>query len=219
MEISWSKLKPKEFEQLCCLILEANDFTDIQWFGESGNDKGRDILAKKVESPLPDVRRNAKWVVQCKRYVSKPPKKDDIASFLTSAREHKPDNVLVALTNTLSSNTKDWLESVRRDYPFQIYLWEERDLLREIHKHKRHISERLPQIYSQSDPVFFYHMIGNEVRFSCNEFEEIDIVVINHGETRKGDIERARETVAEFIEFIKQNEVEFDWPVKPQKRT
>jgi HJR/Mrr/RecB family endonuclease len=109
MESSWSKLNPKEFEHLCYLILEANDFTDIQWFGESGNDKGRDILAKKIESPLPDVRRNSKWVVQSKRYVSKPPRKDDIASFLTSAREHKPDHVLVALTNTLTSNTKDGL--------------------------------------------------------------------------------------------------------------
>src|ERR1051325_11451915 len=89
MNISWSQLKPKEFEQLCCLILEANDFTDIQWFGESGNDKGRDILAMKIESPLSSVRRAAKWIIQCKRYVSKPPKKDDIASFLTNRRERR----------------------------------------------------------------------------------------------------------------------------------
>ncbi len=129
MDIAWPQLKPKEFEQLCCLILEANEFTDIQWFGESGNDKGRDILAKKLESPLPSVRINSNWVIQCKRYISKPPKKDDIASFLNSAREHKPDNVLIAVTNTLSSNTKDWLESIRTDYSFQIYLWEERDLI------------------------------------------------------------------------------------------
>lgn len=210
MDISWSQLKPKEFEQLCCLILEANEFTDIQWFGESGNDKGRDIMAKKLESPLPSVIRNSDWIIQCKRYVSKPPKKDDIASFLISAREHKPDNVLIAVTNTLSSNTKDWLESVRSDYPFQIYLWEERDLAREIYKHKRHISERLPQIYSKSDPVYLYHLKGNEIHFACDEFEEISIVVMNHGETKKGDINRAREQVAEFIKFLKQNDIEFD---------
>jgi hypothetical protein len=218
MDITWSQLSPKEFEQLCCLILEANDFTDIQWFGESGNDKGRDILAKKVESPLPSFSKNAKWIIQCKRYVSKPPKKDDIASFLTSAREHKPDNVLIAITNTLSSNTKDWIESIRQEYPFQIYLWEERDLLREIHKHKRPIAERLPQIYSKSDPIFFYRMIGNEVTFACNEFEEVLIVVMNHNETREGDIEKAREHVAEFMQFLKQNDVEFDWPKKHLRR-
>jgi hypothetical protein len=219
MNISWSQLKPKEFEQLCCLILEANGFTDVRWFGESGNDKGRDILAKKLESPLPSIEKIANWVVQCKRYISKPPNKDDIASFLTATREHKPDNVLIAVTNTLSSNTKDWLESIRSDYPFQIYLWEERDLLREVYKHKRHISERLPKIYSQSDSVYFYHLRGNEIHFACNEFEEISIVVMNHGETGEGDIDRAREHVAEFIQFLKHNDVEFDWPEKRRRRT
>jgi len=126
---------------------------------------------------------------------------------------------LIAVTNTLSANTKDWLESVRQDYPFQIYLWEERDLLGEIYKHKRHISERLPQIYSQSDPVYFYHLRGNEVSFACNKFEEISIVVVNHSETSEGDIDRAREHVAEFIQFLKQNDVEFDWPKKRRRRT
>jgi hypothetical protein len=219
MDITWPQLKPKEFEQLCGLILEANEFTDIQWFGESGNDKGRDILAKKLDSPLSSVQRNTKWIIQCKRYLSKPPKKDDIASFLISAREHRPDNVLIAVTNTLSSNTKDWLESIRQDYPFQIYLWEERDLLREIYKHKRYIAERFPQIYGKSDPIFLYHLIGNEVRFACDEFDEVSIVVMNHRETAKGDIDKARETVAEFIQFLKQNDIEFDWPVKRRKRT
>src|SRR5215475_8838548 len=106
MNFSWSTLTPKEFEQLCCLILEENDFTEIQWFGESGGDKGRDIVAKKSENPLPNIQRSQKWIIQCKRYISKPPTKDDIASFLTSAREHKPDCVFLLITNTLSSNTK-----------------------------------------------------------------------------------------------------------------
>jgi hypothetical protein len=219
MDISWSELKPKEFEQLCCLILEANGFTNIQWFGESGGDKGRDIVAKKTEAPLSSIQRTTKWVVQCKRYVSKPPNKDDIASFLTAAREHKPDSVLIAITNTLSSNTKDWLESVGKDYPFQIYLWEENDLRREIYSHKRHISERFPRIYGKSDPVYFYHLHGNETSFACNEFDEISIVVMNKSEMNEDDINKAREHVAEFIQFLKQNEVEFDWPKKRKRRT
>src|SRR5262249_10810493 len=116
MDFSWSTLSPKEFEQLCLLILELTGFTDIQWYGESGGDKGRDIVAKKTENPLPTIQRSLKWVIQCKRYVSKPPTKDDIASFLTAAREHKPDCVLLIITNTLSSNTKDWFDSISHDY-------------------------------------------------------------------------------------------------------
>jgi hypothetical protein len=45
MKITWSQLTPTEFEKLCSLILEANDFTDIKWYGKSGGDKGRDLTA------------------------------------------------------------------------------------------------------------------------------------------------------------------------------
>lgn len=206
MEIAWSQITPKKFELLCCIILEANDFTDIQWLGESGNDKGRDILAWKIESPLSSVKRNTKWVIQCKRFTSKPPTKNDITTFLNSAREHKPDNVLFAVTNTLSSNTKDWFNTIREEYSFQIYLWEERDLIREISKHKRQISERLPEIYNKSEPTLLYEMSPEDYRFSCDEFEEIEFLVFN-----KLNIEDAREKFIEFIHFIKQNDVDFDW--------
>lgn len=214
MDISWSQIDPKEFEQLCYLILEANGFSDIQWFGEAGGDKGRDIVAKKLESPLPSVQRSTKWVVQCKRYISKPPKKEDLASFLVAAREHKPDIVLIIVTNTLSPNTKDWLDSVREDYQFQIYVWEEQDLRREIHTHKRYISERFPRIYSKSDPIFVYHMQGNEIHFVCNEFEDIYIVVMNKNAANEKEVSEARKDVADFIQFLKQNEIELDWPTK-----
>jgi hypothetical protein len=215
MDISWSQIDPKEFQQLCYLILEANEFSDIQWFGEAGSDKGH-ITAKKMESLLPSVHRSTKWVVQCKRYISKPPKKEDLASFLVAAREHKPDNVLIIVTNTLSPNTKDWLDSVRGDYQFQIYLWEELDLRREIHTHKRHISERFPRIYNKSDPIFVYHMQGNEIHFVCNEFEDIYILVMNKNPANESEVNQARKDVADFIQFLKQNDLELDWPTKPR---
>lgn len=214
MDISWSQIEPKEFEQICGLILEANNFSDIQWFGESGGDKGRDLIAWKTESPLSSIQRSRKWIIQCKRYLVKAPGKQELASFFTSAREHKPDYVLVMITNTLSSNTKDWLESVRTDYQFQIILWEERDLLREVRANKRLISEHFPHIYSKSDPIFFYHLKGNEIQFAGNEFDEISILVMNKNEANEDDLIEARKRVAEFIQFLKQNKMEFDWPTK-----
>jgi len=219
MEISWSQFEPKEFEQLCLLILEANNFSDIQWFGETGGDKGCDIVAKKMETPLPAVHRSTKWVVQCKRYVSKPPRKEDLASFLVAAREHKPDNVLIIITNTLTPDTKDWLDSVRADYQFRIYLWEEHDLRREIATHKRHIAERFPRIYSKADPIFFYHLLGNEVLFVCNEFDDINILVMNKNAANKTEVSEARKYVAEFIQFLKQNDIDFDWPNQTKGNT
>lgn len=214
MKITWPQLTPKDFEQLCYLILEANEFTDIHWLGKSGGDKGRDIIAKKIEAPLLSNKRYAKWVVQCKRYVSKPPRKEDINSFLISAREHRPDNVLIMITNTLTSDTKDWLESVRQDYPFQIWYWEELELEREITNHRPLISERLPKIYSRPDPVTFQEVIKkDEYVFNCWEFGEINLVVID-----KLNVEEAREEVIEFIKFLKENDVDFTWLQKKKRR-
>src|ERR1051326_2280959 len=109
MKVTWSQLTPREFEELCYLILEANEFTDIEWYGKSGGDKARDLTAKKQESLLPSSKTIAKWVVQCKRYVTKPPTKTDIRSFLEDAEEHSPDNVLIMITNPLTPDTKDWI--------------------------------------------------------------------------------------------------------------
>jgi hypothetical protein len=116
------------------------------------------------------------------------------------------------VTNTLSAQTKDWLDSVRRDYPFQIYLWEERDLLREIAAHKRQLSERLPKIYSQAEPILIYEVHSGEYVFSCDEFE-LSIVAFN-----KLDEEEAREEVVEFIKFLQQNDVDFTWLQSRKRR-
>jgi hypothetical protein len=70
----------------------------------------------------------------------------DIESFLIDARAHRPDNVLIMITNTLSSDTKDWLDAIRKDYPFKIICWEELDLEREVALNRSQISERFPKI-------------------------------------------------------------------------
>src|SRR5205085_6420975 len=61
MKVTWSQLTPSLFEKLCSLILEQLEFTDIEWYGKSGGDKGRDLTAKKEESPLPSSKRMTKW--------------------------------------------------------------------------------------------------------------------------------------------------------------
>jgi hypothetical protein len=215
MTIKWSQLTPTKFEELCYLILEANKFTDIQWYGKSGGDKGRDIIARKEESLLPSTKTIAKWVVQCKRYVSKPPSKDDIASFLTSAREHRPNNVLIMITNTLSPGTKDWLDSVRRDYPFKIICWEELDLEREATNHRSQISDRFPKIYSQAAPVTVEEVIKKkQYVFSCREVDQIEIVALD-----KPSLKKAKEDVIEFVNFLRENKVNFDWQQKKKRHS
>ncbi len=216
MKINWSRLTPTEFEKLCSLILHEMEFTDIQWFGKSGGDKGRDLTANKEESPLPSSKRMARWIVQCKRYTTKPPTKRDVQSFLEDAEEHSPDNVLLIVTNTLTPATKDWIEKISRTrkYPFDIHFWEELDLEREITHYRSEISERLPKILGQADPVTVEEVDKKQQYFfSCREVQEIEIVAID-----KPSEEKAKADVIEFVRFLRENDVTFSWEKRRHRR-
>jgi hypothetical protein len=202
VDAPWSKLSPTEFERLCYLLLEVNDFTGLSWYGKSGADKGRDILATKSIEPLAGVKRHETWVIQCKRYIDKQPTKNELGAFLQSCREHKPSSVLLIFTLTLRASLKDWLKAVQDEYNFSIYLWEEEDLRRELDLHRSRIREKFPQLYETGNTIVFYRSVPNEVRIMCSEFLEVDFVAWN-----VSNYKEAREKVIEFIEFIKENDI------------
>jgi Restriction endonuclease len=216
MKINWSQITPTQFEELCSVILEAMKFTDIKWYGKSGGDKGRDITAKREESLLPSTKRMAKWVVQCKRYVTKPPTKRDVQSFLDDAEEHSPDHVLLIVTNTLSADTKDWIETVKRNhkYRFDIEYWEELDLDRQTTFYSSQIWERLPEVFSQATPLTVEEVVKKRFVFSCREVDQIEIVAFDKPSKKK-----AREDVIEFINFLRANNVDYDWQQKKKPRS
>ena len=205
--IDWETIEPKQFEFLCSLILEVNDFTQIQWFGKSGSDKGRDLVAKKYDEPITGHKRLAKWVVQCKRLIKSKLTKTDISEFLNSCKEHEPDNVLIIVTQTLSSNMKDWIESIKKEFKFSIFIWEEREISREIVKHKDYISKNYPQ-YSTLPPeareVRFFKQNENEMRIFCNEWDEVGFFVYNIN-----NYEEAAKKVQHFVEFIRTHKLKF----------
>ena len=60
--VDWNLISPEKFEQLCALLLECNDFTNIQWFGKHGMDKGRDLVAENIVNPLPHITEVNKWL-------------------------------------------------------------------------------------------------------------------------------------------------------------
>ncbi|HEY9206446.1 MAG TPA: restriction endonuclease [Candidatus Methanoperedens sp.] len=142
---NWNSISAEKFEQLCALLLECNHFTNLQWFGKHGMDKGRDLVAENIVNPLPNITEVNKWLVQCKRYITKPPSKSEINEWLISCKEHNPEYVLLIITNTLSANTKDWLRSVETQFPFKIMIWEERDILKQIIEKNKLIKEHFPR--------------------------------------------------------------------------
>jgi hypothetical protein len=212
MGIDWKAITPTDFEELCYLLAEFNGFTSLQWYGKGGGDKGRDIVAQKDVEYTKRDRASESWVIQCKRYTSQPPSVPQISAFLEQCREHKPDHVLIILSNTLSSGTKDWVASVRQDYKFRIHLWEEIDLINEMQRHRKSLPPKYAKLLSQAalspdDPVYLFQTPLSTVHYIVNndEFEEMGIFIINdYGHKRN------IEYIKSFIEYLRGHDVLFD---------
>ena len=160
--VDWNLISPEKFEQLCALLLECNDFTNIQWFGKHGMDKGRDLVAENIVNPLPHITEVNKWIVQCKRYTTKPPSKSEINEWLISCKEHNPKYALLIITNTLSANTKDWLQSVETQFPFKIMAWEERDIIKQMVENHKSIKKYFPELSITGETIPLYRIYHHE---------------------------------------------------------
>ncbi|MDF2486967.1 MAG: hypothetical protein K0R46_3135, partial [Herbinix sp.] len=113
-----------------------------------------------------------------------------------------PDNVLIMITNILKPNVKDWLEKVKEDFTFNIYVWEQNDLSRIIREKKGHFINQFPQLFSTGEPVEMYHIKMGEFYFGIDELEEVELRAFNCD-----DVEEAKEKIKEFIAFIKANDI------------
>jgi hypothetical protein len=192
--------------------LEKHGFKNIEWHGTSGNDRGRDIVCIRSSEPLPGVIRTERWLVQCKRYTEKRISKGELNQLLAAAREHKPDTLLLVITDTLNSSLRDWLAEAQKDFPFSVVVWEELHLRREVMKHRRELLDVVPEILKSDTPTVFYQMKESGCAFVCNDFEEIEIRHINESDPKK-----AKEIIREFILHLQQNKVLFDSGKHPTK--
>lgn len=202
--IDWSKITPEEFEELCAELLEMNSFSNIEWYGKGGGDKGRDILASRFDEPVPGTQYLEKWLIQCKRYTKRTLTKLDLETLFASAREHAPHTVLLMYTGALTADVRDWIKSVEQSYSFRIIIWEERDLESQIRRHHKKLSKPPKLLPQRNEPIRFYHTeVGKH--YMCNEVEEVGFVVYNSF-SRDSDIGM----IHDFIEFIRNNELVLD---------
>ncbi len=209
MKIDWKNITPERFEELSFRIIESEGFTEVKWFGKGGGDKGRDIIAKLTTNYSKNIRKTETWIIQCKRYSIKPPNKNDISSFLQQCREHKPDNVLLIISTTISSDMKDWLNAISSDYKFKIHYWEELDLLKLVKTKSKELRDYFPEVYDnisiRSDsPILFTEMNEGQRYYLCDEIEEVGFFILND----YGDEQNAV-FISEFIDFIRNNEIKF----------
>lgn len=135
--------------------------------------------------------------------------KAEFGEFLASAQEHAPDAVLLIVTGTLSSNLKDWVDAVRCNYQFDIFIGEEKDLQREIAKHKGHLSIEVAIVPTPGAPTVFYRMQpgGPFYMSDSSEFEELGFYLLNDYGPQKN-----AEYIRQFIEYIRNNEIDINIP-------
>ena len=201
---NWNKLSPALFEKLCASVLKNAGFVNIQWYGAVGSDKGRDIIAEKIDSPVPGVERRETWMIQCKRYIQKSLTKAELKNLLDAALEHSIDNVLVIVTSAISANLRDWVKGVEKLYPFKTFIWEEVDFREQVLEHKSDLIDLIPELMEGRDPIWMYPRDNREVRFGSNEFGEVEIVIIN-----TDSVDDAQRKASEFLKYIATNG--FDW--------
>ena len=204
MQYNWNGITPREFEELCRDLLSKMGFTDIQWYGHSGTDKGRDIICHKCESPISGSIRTQTWVVQCKRLTASRISKATILDWLASCEEHNPSNVLLILTHVLSANLRDWLKGISHKYSFDIYVWGEDTLKEHLYKHKTILRKYFPALSKTGKRVVFYEMNSGYMDIACNDIDEAYIRVMNADNYREA-VEKAKE----LIDFIKTNDIVF----------
>jgi predicted acyltransferase (DUF342 family) len=128
MTVNWDSITPEEFEGLCYHILSTLGFANLEWHGEKGSDRGRDITCQKTVSILSGKEEITSWVVQCKRYTKRRLTQQDLDDSISWAKAHKPTHYLLITTAVLISSTRDWLDLVKKDLPFKISLIERPDL-------------------------------------------------------------------------------------------
>lgn len=96
--LPFEKLGPEDFERLCYWLAQREGYTSIEPLGVSGNDQGRDLIAR---------RQDRRVVFQCKRVKEFQPL-DIIREFnKLSTINPKPDELVFVVTCAVSARSRD----------------------------------------------------------------------------------------------------------------
>jgi Restriction endonuclease len=134
--MTFDHLDDGQFEELTYDLLVGLGFKNVNWRRGTGKggataDQGRDIVADELRTGIDGATHFDHWFVQCKHYKSGvPPQK--LNDALTWAGAERPAVLLIVASDFLSNPAKLFLESYRSNNrpPFQIRLWERKDLER-----------------------------------------------------------------------------------------
>lgn len=127
LTIEWSKLTDDDFENLCYDVLVGEGYKNLEWLGRKGGDRGRDILATKLMKMTEAHEPMFNFLVQCKKYLARPPAPSDLQETLAWADAHNPSVLMIMVPNTLTADTRDWLDQIRPQKRYHILVYDEKN--------------------------------------------------------------------------------------------
>lgn len=140
LTIEWERLTDREFESLCCDVLDREGYKNLRRRGGTG-DRGRDIQATKHVKMTETHERMYDVSVECKEYLARPPAISDLQETLAWADVHKPDLLMIMISNTLTPGTNEWLDKTSQDKTYDILVFDD--------KHFELFFDRHPDLYSK----------------------------------------------------------------------
>jgi hypothetical protein len=117
--ITWSEINPKHFEKFIYYTLSKIGFTNREWFGRGGGDRGRDIVGTTFERLPFNLGYERKWIFQCKKWAKMPPK-NMIINEILAASQHSPDFWVLVIPIELTSSQLDYINHLNNNYEFKI---------------------------------------------------------------------------------------------------
>ncbi len=136
-ELPYSSISPREFERLILWILKSNkDWTKVQWRGAAGKEKGKDILAVKVDS-------NRNWIVQAKRdkNFSRKDLNDEFLKVKPELEKYNAEGYIVCISKNASDDLRNTGDELQEQNNNLIEIWDSEDLSFFIKKYPKLLSE------------------------------------------------------------------------------
>lgn len=115
IKLQWGKLGAEEFERLIfSLVSEAEGYADVDWLMKTNApDHGRDIGAIRLRSDSLSGYSQERLVIQCKHWLSRSIRDDEIVKEVTSVdhwRDPPVDVLIIATSGRFTADAVSWIE-------------------------------------------------------------------------------------------------------------
>ncbi|WP_291138895.1 restriction endonuclease [Flavobacterium sp. UBA7663] len=203
-DISFEKISPKAFENLCYDLLVNYNFHNLIW-RDGGGDNGRDIEANSNYSN-PFTKIEQKWFFECKHYSAGVPPAD-LNSKIAWADAEQPNFLVFFISSYITTAARTWLEKISPQKNYKIILIEGPELKNRIVQY----SDLVERYFSENHyEKLFKDIKDYKVKFNINPSYEVLKEIIENIDLDKLDIEDFGFIIFNFYDQYKAFEARND---------